>query len=109
MNQESKTGAHETEYYYSTCEKVFGDFNFIELTVPKDFVKIFRISVDAPRGTTRGVRAGHQLRFDKVFWDGQFDKIKVSEDFLRKLSSSIQSHEPRFCSTINSTTVVRLY
>ena len=63
-------------------KKVFGDFNFIELTVPKDFVKIFRISVDGPRGTTRGVRAGHQLRFDKVFWDGQFDKIKVSEDFF---------------------------
>ena len=31
--------------------------------------------------------AGHQLRFDKVFWDGQFDKIEVSEDFLRKLST----------------------
>ena len=63
-------------------KKVFGDFNFIELTVPKDFVESQLMPrADSARDSARGVDRDSE-DFDKVFWDGQFDKIKVSEDFF---------------------------
>ena len=57
-------------------KKVFGDFNFIELTIPKDFVKICRISVDSPSGLPQSLLE-------------RSDKIQVSEDFLRKSSTKV--------------------